>query len=346
MFQSTRIKLTLWYLLIILGISVFFSVMIYRQVSLDLERRFIVTELRFRVPGMGMRLPRRLPDNLRDLNSQYGEIIPEILEGEELQIAKNNLRNNLLTLNMFILGLSAFFGYILAGKTLKPIEDTLERQKRFVADASHELKTPLTGLKTNIEVSLRDKKLGLKEAKNVLTESLSDINKLQSLTNHLLLLANGNGMTKETFAIKGIVTDVVGEFKKQAKTKKIKILTSLDDFSVLANKTRIEELIRILLDNAVKYTPKGGSISLELTNSGKYALLRVSDTGPGISKKDIPFIFDRFYRVDKSRSNHDVEGYGLGLAIARKIVNEHKGSIEVKSELAKGSTFEVRLPRT
>ena len=332
MFQSARIKLTAWYTLIIFVISVMFSIAIYRVITVDLERRFVSIEQRI-IRG----------SRVVDEASIHAFFESGLVE------AKHSVALRLIYINGVIIVFSSVAGYFLAGKTLLPIEETVEEQKRFIADASHELKTPLTSLKTAIEVTLRDKKLKLSEAKSVLRESLDDIDNLQNLTTNLLHLARYKQLNEHVvlhkLSLSPILTKVVTKMKPLAKDKKISIKTKISPHTIAGNEDHLEKLFTILLDNAIKYTPLKGEITIETTKSGKSVIVTVKDTGIGISQKDLPHVFDRFYRADQSRSKQGTEGFGLGLCIAKKIVDDLKGKIYVESKINTGTTFYVKLPR-
>jgi two-component system sensor histidine kinase CiaH len=331
MFTSARLKLTGWYLLIIMTVSISFSAFIYKGVSLEFERRLNAISDRLQLGRFGIVPP---PGQVE-------------LFVQDLEETKERVLIILVYTNFVIFVFSAGAGYFLAGRTLRPIERALEEQKRFVADASHEFKTPLTALQTSIEVTLRDKKLNLKEAKSVLKESLNDIQNLSSLSKYLLGLARfqkDNSLTKENVNIKEVTKSALKKLTPLAKDKKIQLSQNVGDTVVRANKESLEKLITILLDNAIKYTPKGGKVSINSEGGQRGILLKVTDTGIGISDKDIPHIFERFYRADIARSKDKVTGFGLGLSMAKQITQLHKGTIDVKSKLGKGSTFTVRLP--
>ncbi len=332
MFAEARVKLTAWYLLIIMAISLSFSAFIYRSVTIEFQRRLDAIEGRLQLRQLGFGPP-----------PGHEELfIEDILE------ARKRLILILLYTNGAIFVLSGIAGYFLAGKTLAPIEDTLEEQKRFVADASHELRTPLTALQTSIEVSLRDKKLGLTEAKKVLRESLDDIGNLTSLSNNLLTLTryqqNGMNLTYERLNIKTLIENVYKKLAPLAVKKKIKVTILAKNINIKTDRESVEKLLTILLDNALKYTPKNGEVKISAEKSNKALVIKVSDNGAGIPKQDLPHIFERFYRVDASRSKVNVSGFGLGLSMAKRIVEMHKGSIHVESSFNKGSTFRVKLP--
>ncbi len=339
MFHSARIKLTAWYLLIIMVISLLFSVVIYAGVSRELERGFHRVAIGMRMPGFGSTFLQLMPEQFADINAQLEE---------ELEAAKHRVIWNLVIINGFILGFSAAAGYVLAGKTLKPIETALEEQKRFVGDASHELRTPLTALKTSIEVALRDKHMNLKQAKDTLHSSLEDIDSLESLANNLLSLTQyqtgHNHFDFQDVNIREVIQDAVKKITPLAKKKGIELKLDLIDQTIPANKQSLDKLLLILLDNAVKYTSKGGQVTLSTQTRGRYLLLKIKDTGMGISQQDLPHIFDRFYRADQSRSKHQVSGFGLGLSLAKQIVHLHKGFIKADSLVNKGTTFTIKLP--
>jgi len=331
MFKKARLKLTAWYLVIIMAISLSFSAFIYKSVTFEFQRRLNVIERRLELRDRGFGPP----------PGQVGLFIEDINE------SRKRLFLILVYTNATILFLSALAGYFLAGKTLAPIEKTLNGQKRFVADASHELKTPLTALQTSIEVALRDKKLSLKDAKEVLKQGLDNVQSLNSLSNYLLGLSRfqkDNGLQKESLNIKDIIEEAIKNIVPIAKDKKIKLRVDSEDVVINANRESLEKLITILLDNAVKYTKEKGKVSITAKKENKYLIIKVKDTGIGISEKDLPRIFDRFYRADSSRSKEEVAGFGLGLSLAKEIIELYRGKISVDSTINKGSTFSVKLP--
>lgn len=334
MFHSARLKLTAWYLLIIMLISFVFSLTIYRSVTFELERRFSAMEWRMRTGRMGFMMQNPPP--------------PEFFM-EDLQVAKNRVLIALLYANGIILVLSGAAAYLLAGKTLKPIEEAMKEQQRFVSDASHELRTPLTALKTSIEVALRDRSLNLKEAKKALKSSLEDVDNLENLTSNLLSLAQTSEPENNYFFSEINLAETVKRAIKKlaplARKKKVQLVKNLENVFLEADRDSIEKLVVIMLDNSIKYTEEDGLISISTEEDKKNAILEIMDTGIGIPEEDIPHIFDRFYRVDASRSKINVPGFGLGLPIAKKIVEAHGGSIKVTSEINKGTTFKLILPK-
>lgn len=333
MFNRARLKLTAWYLLIIMTVSVSFSAVIYRMITTELDR-FVRTQ-RIRIE--------------RDLFEFQVYPAPPLIDTQAVEEAKERLLRFLITINGGILLVSGGLGYILAGRTLKPISDMLDEQNQFVSDSSHELRTPLTALKTSIEVSLRDPKLSLAEAKELLNENLEEVNRLQLLSDELLQLAayeqTPKAITLETIDAKTLGDSAVRKIEPIAKSKGIKLDQSIAKFSFLGNKASLMDVLVILLDNAVKYSPEGKTVFLSATKKDKAVQFVVRDEGMGIAAADIPKIFTRFYRADSARTKNASGGYGLGLAIAQRLVKTHRGNIKVESVVGKGSTFTLTLPQ-
>jgi len=332
MFKKARVKLTVWYCIIIMLISGLFSVVIYRGVTAELESRF-----RFIEVGLGT----------RGFTPPQPQKIPPFFE-EHLRVTKRRVLIMLLYINGAILVVSTAAGYFLAGKTLKPIEETLEQQNRFIADASHELRTPLAALKASIEVALRDKKIKKKEALDVLESNLEDVDSLNTLTNDLLCLSRyeqgHNDLIFEQVNVAEVIESAYKKIKALAKKKDIKVEIIAEDAYLEADKEALRKLFLILLDNAVKYTPVKGTVLVTAKSEKKYVFVEVKDTGIGIDQENIQHIFERFYRVDQSRSKTNIPGFGLGLSMVKEIVELHRGSINVTSILNKGTTFIIEIP--
>ncbi len=315
MFKDARIKLTAWYLAIIMVISLSFSGVIYFGVNRELTR--IENFQRTRIQGIIRGFPVPIE-------------VSSIPDSDAINEARLRIILILGFIDLSILILSGFGGYFLAGQTLDPIAKMVDEQKDFVSNASHELRTPLTSLKTEIEVGLRDKRLSANAARNLLESNLEDVNKMQKLSNYLLALnryESGREILMSKVDLKTVALKAIG--KKNVKT-------DLKKSSVTGNEDSLVELVSLLLDNAFKY---GKNKGVEVrTKSG--GVIEVIDHGVGISKADLPHIFDRFYRSDKSRGT---DGYGLGLSIAKSIVDFHKGKISVESTVNKGTAFRVIL---
>jgi signal transduction histidine kinase len=335
MFHSARIKLTVWYVCIIMLVSVLFSIMIYTEFNSELVRFEHLHRLR--IEREQQNIP--YPDFPRRL---------AIIDPDMIAETRARLMIVLLLVNSGILILSGGAAYFLAGKTLKPIKDMVEEQHQFIADASHELRTPLTSIRSEVEVNLRDKLLDLKTAKILLKSNLEEVVKMQTLTDRLMELAqfqkNTNGYKWEETTLKEISENAIKMVEVLAKNKKIKILNKTRKDKIIGVKESLTELIIILLDNAVKYSPDKTTITISSEKTDHSLYFSVKDEGIGIDQKHHQHIFNRFYRADESRSKDSINGFGLGLSIAHKIVELHNGTISTKSALNKGSVFTVKLP--
>lgn len=331
MFRQARIKLTAQYLLIIMVISLFFSAVIYRFLTSELNRIENAQRIRIQLNFPFNEAPRRF-----------------FIDPEVINETKNRIGLTLLVINLTILACSAVAGYYLAGETLKPIKNMVDEQNRFISDASHELKTPLTALKSEIEVNLRDKKLKLSEAKKLLKSNLEEVNHLEDLSNYLLKLnhlQSGDGLNIEAVSVLSIINTAIKKVNHLADSKNIKITNNISNQTIKGDLLSLSEVFIILLDNAIKYSPKNSEIKLFCQNYSQILAITIKDQGIGISQKNLPLIFDRFFQADNSRTKDGESGYGLGLSIAKKIIESHKGKIEVQSQLGKGSEFTVILPK-
>lgn len=334
MFKSAYFKLTLFYVLIIMVISVSFSVVLYFVSTGELNRGLrrqtsIITEM-----------PREFPPPLS--RDDF-----ERIRQETFGTSQHRLLINLININLIVLILSSVFSYFMAKRTIGPIERSLESQKRFTADASHELRTPLTAIKTEIEVGLRDKNLSASDAKKLLKSNLQEVEKLQTLSGALLKLAQLDDkakLEKKTINLAEITMQARDNLSKQAKEKAIKFDISAKNLSVAGDKDMLIEALSILFENAIKYSPKHSTVKVIIKKDDHQAKIVIADKGVGIHPEDLPHIFDRFYRADKSRTKSNVDGYGLGLSIVKNIIDLHSGQISAQSTPPKGSTFTIELP--
>ncbi len=227
--------------------------------------------------------------------------------------------------------------------------ETLDQSRnQFVSNASHELKTPLATMKIMIESLIYQPDMD----KNLRTEFMTDINneidRLSAIVSDLLTLVQMDSqnvkLTRENLSIAQLIKENAHRLQPIANQKGQKIVLQLQDScDIYADKSKLNQVIYNLMENAVKYTQASGVIRVTLQRQGRNAIFRVSDNGPGIPKENLPHIFDRFYRVDKARSR-EKGGTGLGLSIVHQLVLLHGGSINVESEEGRGATFIVELP--
>ncbi len=229
---------------------------------------------------------------------------------------------------------------------LDRIEASYQQQNQFVSDASHELRTPISVLQGY--ANLLDR--WGKEDRAVLEESILAIKgeseNMKSLVETLLFLArtdkNLQGLERAEFPMDELIREVIKDANIIDSQHQFEVLTN-EDTLYYGDRKLIKQLIRILIDNSIKFTPQGGSISINNKRTKNLVILEIADTGAGIAQEDIPHIFERFYRADKSRSKNQ-GGQGLGLSIAKWIVDSHHGKIEVKSKLGRGTKFIIYLP--
>jgi len=325
--QSRTGKLALTYLAIIVSMTLIFSGIIYSVAASQFDR------------------PLRPKINNPRLNLQRPEV-EQILK-ERAQDARMELITSLLSLNLISLFFGALLSYYLARKTLHPIEQALEAQSQFVSDASHELRTPLTALQVTNEVALRKKKLELQDAKELIAYNLDETIKLRMLTNSLLGLVKEESATKakNNVDLHDVAQETIDSLSSLAEQKKITIDNAVAQGTLHVNKKAITQVLGILLDNAIKYSPSSSRISLYSTEkNGQYAI-HVRDQGEGIAKKHQTKIFDRFYRVDESRSSTHTQGTGLGLAIAQTICQRQNMQLSIATSSSDGTTFTFIVSR-
>ncbi|MDE3088268.1 MAG: HAMP domain-containing protein [Chloroflexota bacterium] len=232
---------------------------------------------------------------------------------------------------------------------LARIEELFRAQQRFVADVSHELRSPLTAIRGNLDLLQRGAADDAAARQAALEAIDSESARMQRMVQDLLLLAQADAgipIQKQPVELDTLVLDVYRHARLM--TTKVKVsLGSEDQAQVLGDPDRLKELFLNLVDNAIQYTPAGGEVKLSLERDAEWVRVTVADTGVGIPAQDLPRIFDRFYRADKARArdpSSDLGGTGLGLSIVKTIVDAHGGRIDVTSEVGKGSTFTVALP--
>lgn len=343
MFNSARLQLTLWYLLIIMFISISFSVVIYRVLTIEVDRFATMQreKIERRLRG-GKMLP---PEFCSSASPPPVFFIDSDLVAE----TRHRLIISLAFINASIFVFSGILGYFLAGRTLRPIQEMLDEQNRFISDSSHELRTPLTSLKTALEVNLRDKNLTLKEARELLQESIEEVDKLKLLSDGLLELAQyqkpKSGQDFKKISVANLLDIALKKVHHLAKAKDIKLSIIKDESNILGDIESLSNLLVILIENAIKYSPEKKEITIVTKKHTKNIQISITDQGIGIGEKDIHHIFDRFYRADAARTKSQISGYGLGLSIAKKIAISHDGMITVHSQPGKGSTFTLILPR-
>ncbi len=329
MFTGAQIKLTFWYSLLFFVIFWAFSSAIYVLMSRELGESYISQVRQHQSIGI-----------LGTLDETQTTVVT--VAGE---VALARLKRALVLLDLLFLVVIPPIAWVLAKWTLEPIQQSHERQRQFISDASHELRTPLSIISGEIEVNLA-KNRSVATYKKVLLSTKEEIDRLSKLVKNLLLLARNDKdeMTRELVDLTDLVGGVVAGLTPRAKKKKqsIEFLPADSPSMVMGNSTLIAQVFYNLIDNAISYSGEKSKISVVLTNRRKSVVTQVKDNGTGIEKEAFAKIFDRFYRVDESRST--TRGYGLGLAICKSVVEKHGGNISVSSRPGKGAIFTVELP--
>lgn len=287
------------------------------------------------------RFLRSFPPTFRDVTVVFISTQPE----KETLRRLGTILVSISLAGLFVVFLSSLF---LADRALIPIKKSWERQKNFVADASHELRSPLAVMQTNLELVMGNKEETVESQTKWLENLQTENRRMAKLVNDLLLLARADSdqqlMDKKLFPLDETVKEAVASLKPVAARKNIQLELKQDDrIDFFGDEDRLKQLTVILIDNALKYTSSGGHAAVSLRKHDSHVELFVTDNGEGIDSKHLDKIFERFYRVDKARSR-DCGGTGLGLSIADWIAKEHKGSITVSSTPGKGSTFKVQFP--
>ena len=221
-------------------------------------------------------------------------------------------------------------------------------RSQFVSNASHELKTPLSTMKILIETLLYQDPMDTAMTKDFLGDVNKEIDRLNRIVSDLLTLVNidsgGMKLNLTEISLNALLDEQVKRLLPLARENGIEInLEARDEIKIRGDALKLQQVIYNVIDNAIKYTPRGGEVETSLGRAGRKAVIRISDTGIGIPADDLPHIFDRFYRVDKARSRA-TGGTGLGLSIVKQIVQMHGGNITATSIEGKGTTFEIELP--
>ncbi len=315
-FLKARLKLTFFYIAILLIVIIAFSIMLYTLFVNNIASNFEFEEESY----------------------SEAETIPEYVI---LNNAINRLKLVLIATDIGIILIISGLSYFLAGKTLQPIKKSLDEQKRFVSDSAHELRTPLSIMKTGIETIALEKNQTLEDYKTLNKDLLEEVDRLINMSNDLLFLARSDSEKPEKYMDKinlsSICSNQIKSVKAYAKSKKVSLNEDIERaLHMMGNANQINRLVANLLKNAIDYNIKNGDVMLSLRKYKHNIILSVKDTGIGIALNDQKHIFERFFKVDKARSIYE-GGSGLGLSIVKEIVDFHKGTIKINSAPSKGT---------
>lgn len=283
------------------------------------------------------------------IDSEHEDIIGYVRASESLEEFDETLRHldwGLGSGVVLTLALSCVGGVWLTRKAMQPIEQSFLRLKQFTADASHELRSPLMAITANVEVALEyPEQLRPKDIKKFKAIA-SAADQMIRLVEDLLVLARSDqveNFKREVVNLEEMLHNLVELYQPQADAKEINLKANLSQqMYILGDSVQLTRIFRNLIDNALQYTPKGGTVEVQTTRSDQQVYVKVKDTGIGMTREQLQQVFERFWRADKARSYHG-GGFGLGLAIAKSLVQNHGGTITVTSQLDIGSCFSVTL---
>lgn len=336
MFKSARIQLTFFYLAILFAVSL----IVTTSVRVLAEREYLHSNMvqRGEVHEFVLLWPdwvKRKPDPNSFIDVQEAQA----------ERVRQRLNQELLLVNVSALILGGVLSYWFAGRTLRPIEEAHEAQARFASDASHELRTPLTNLRLENEIFLRQKHFAEDEARELINSNLEEVQRMEGLSANLLALTQyaNTPLALKPISLKRTVGEAVKLASKPAEAKGVTLKADFTPRKVIGNHESLAQLFGILLDNAIKYGPEKGTVTIGgKPLDGQYEVW-VQDEGPGVAEADLPRIFDRLYRGDKARSSK-VSGYGLGLSLAKAIAKANNAELTVKNLDPHGARFSVQLP--
>jgi signal transduction histidine kinase len=316
-FSSARLRLTLWYLAILATIVALLSLVLYR-ILVSLQQ------------------------------AELTSIVPTVRRGIAQIFARDEgtLAVQIIALDAGVLILAALGAYALAGRTLEPLQQAMERQERFAAAASHELRTPLTVLQGSMEVALLNRRTP-EEYERILQQAAAEAQRLGVLVADLLTLARAQrdveALSPELLDLRDVAREAVAGIRPLAEQKRQTLEAQFDgSLLVQGDAIKLRQLLNNLLDNAVTYTPPEGRVQVSGRRDRGQVRLQVRDSGPGIAPEHLPRLFEPFYRVDSTGGGNE-DHSGLGLALAAWIARAHRGHLSVESHLGAGTTFTLTL---
>ena len=324
-------RLAVTYLAIIMALTLVFSGIIYGISSSQFDRP---------LP------PRAFGSESMQFDGSTRDSLQDLFQ-ERAQQARAELLLSIIFLNLTVLFAGAIISYFLARKTLEPIEAAMHAQAQFVSDASHELRTPLTTLQVTNEVALRKKKLTLAQAKNLIEHNLTETIKLRALSESLLGLARQDvsQVSRQDIDIQELANDVINSLQVLANEKNVTLILKVPNVTISANAAAINQILRVFIDNAVKYGPESSNVTVSFDSTASEHQFAVHDDGQAIPAKHRAQLFKRFYRIDESRSSSNTQGTGLGLSIAKAAAERQGYSVSLQANDHEGNTFILHIPK-
>lgn len=286
---------------------------------------------------------------VRLLTYPTGLNTPTVLQVGRQLTDQDRVLNQYLT-GLLILGsiaslLLAFVSWWLAGRSLVPAQKAFDQQQNFVSNASHELRTPLTLMRATAEFGLRIQ--SAQEQGQALQDIINETDYMNHLVDDLLLLSRLDAqrlqLAREVIPVSELVTETIRQMEKLGQDKGITLSMDTVQGNILGDRARVRQVLLILLDNALRFTPTNGTIRISAQPSGKFIEVVVADNGPGIPPEHLPHLFERFYQV-RTNATNDSRSNGLGLSIAKGLIEAQRGTIHIKSAAGKGTHVHLLLP--
>ena len=318
LFENARLKLTAYYVAVLSVILVVFSGALVYTIDAKL---------------------------IENLNGKI--IITGDVEENPLDHTTDDIQVIIYYIDGVLLLVIAFASYFLAGKTLRPIKESLDAQKRFSADASHDLRTPLAIIMTESEVALQNEHNGVDVFKSIIKSNFEEAQKMSKLVNDLLIISRGENEkiinNYVTVDLHNFVNKIMFKIKVQAENKGLNLnINEYKKIMVKIDVNNFERAVLNILQNSIHYTLIG-EIKINIFDDSLNAIVKISDTGVGISEEDLPFVFDRFYKAEHSRK--DNSSSGLGLCISKQIIEQHNGNISIESKKNEGTKVFIKIPK-
>lgn len=317
LFLWTRLKLTFLYITFIAAILITFSAGLYLNIDKNVRDN--------------------IDDKIKGKAAQQKAVLQTDIQ----------LKEEFVVGDIVLLFISAGLAFFMAGKNLRPIQRAMEKQKRFTADASHDLRTPLAIMKMDCEVSLKKKDIREKEFRELAKSNLEEVNRMSLMVEQLLFLSRNNEIIKqETVPVSlGIFTDrIVARIKLLAVRKNITLgISESQAGEINGNKLDLEKMLFNVIKNAIDYTLAGGKIDVAIRRIKNQMEINVKDSGVGIAAEDLLYITEPFYKADKVRTAES-GGSGLGLSIVKEIIEKHHGKLIINSQPGAGTEISMIFP--